>query len=127
MPLLSAHCRVWAPGAPLTAQATPLVSPVTVPRVHVRAAGSGSLSVVPVAEPGPALDTTIENDAGSPASTWPSFGVFTTLTSGHWTVMWPGSVSSPSLVESMWPLLSISPHVAGVVWLVTVTVPLTGA
>ena len=63
----------------------------------------------------------------SPASTEPPSGVLVTVTSGHSTVILPGSVSVPSLSEVILPVLSTTPHEALLVLLTTVTVPLTGA
>ena len=65
--------------------------------------------------------------AVAPAWTVPPSGVFATVTSGQRTVTWPGSVSVPSLIEVIWPVLLISAQLALVVALVSVTVPLTGA
>ena len=49
------------------------------------------------------------------AFTWPLFGVFTTLTSGHCTVIWPGFSLVPSLADVILPVLSMTAHEAGVV------------
>ena len=61
--------RTCEPTLPVTEQETPSVLPVRVPRAHVRPAGRGSLRTRPLAAPGPAFDTSIENEAASLALT----------------------------------------------------------
>ena len=116
------------PNEQLSALAAPMEQePASAPpSVHVPA-GSVSFRVTPVASAGPRLVTLMVNLAWSPASTSlpesPSSGVFSTLTSGQRTVIWPASASLPSFVDEMRPVLSMTPHESFVVPLVSVTLP----
>ena len=70
------------------------------------------------AEPGPMFVTRIENVIGSPAWTVVPSGVFSTLTSGQLTVIWPLSVlfaGVMSPVAVMLTVLFFTPQAAEVV------------
>src|SRR5687768_3967399 len=58
-------------------------------------AGSGSLSVTPLAEPGPLLVTVIVKPIGEPAFTEAASAVFVIARFGHWTVMSTGPTDAP--------------------------------
>ena len=85
----NSQSSTWLPTAPVISQGLPagwlVIAQLRPP------SGRLSRSVTLAAGPGPLFVTVIEKTALAPASTEPASGVFTTETSGHWTVIRPES------------------------------------
>src|SRR4029450_12855310 len=95
--LSSSQVSAWLPGAPVTWQDTPVVSPVTAPRLHVTPAGSGSETWTSVAAPVPLLVTVTSNPISSPALTGPAgLAVFAMPISAQSTSIAPSSELLPA-------------------------------
>jgi hypothetical protein len=100
----------------------PGAEPATIDQFNPGLAGSVSVTVTPVAAPGPALVTVIVNPIRSPADTDAASAVFTTLMSGHWTTTVPAFATGLPLLESAVAVLVIVAHDAAVVGDETCTV-----
>src|SRR5947207_1787224 len=104
------HERGWFPTAPVIEQAEAGWDSMV--QVTPGSEGRGSVTVTPVAVPGPELPTSIVNPTGVPALTGVASAVLVMARPGPWTTIVAESWTVPALVADALAVLGREPLVA---------------